>query len=435
MSEDKDRGSFWARRFAPRQIYVRAENGETQVLTLSRRAQIAAASALVVASGWGIVASASLVMDLTGLSGAVAGQHRHAMELAAHEPNADQYTRMTQQLDQAIHQLAHNERNLMQLETERAELRAALELMRRKLQDAVVAQNENGTLGADVAAQIDALKQELTAQSGRSEILEGTLGQVSAVLSETAADRDRSQTSSAALEQKIADLELEAEIAADRRERMYSQLENAVAVALDPLERMLSKSGRDVDAMVNQMRREYAGEGGPFVPAAYAQGDDDSEYERYTNLIDQLDRVHLMQLAGQHLPMAMPVTRAVRFTSSFGPRRDPINGRWRMHKGQDLAGPHGMPIVATGDGVVTYSGRMSGYGRVIKIKHRFGFVTLYAHLDKRLVKVGDQVSRNDIIGTMGNTGRSTGTHLHYEVRRDGEAVNPMPYMKAARQVY
>jgi murein DD-endopeptidase MepM/ murein hydrolase activator NlpD len=106
-----------------------------------------------------------------------------------------------------------------------------------------------------------------------------------------------------------------------------------------------------------------------------------------------------------------------------------------MHYGSDFAAPHGTPIYATADGVITKAGWATGYGRLIKIKHDFGIETRYAHLSKIRVKVGQKVSRGDRIGDMGNTGRSTGTHLHYEIRVNGNAVNPMKYLKAGKNVF
>ena len=125
----------------------------------------------------------------------------------------------------------------------------------------------------------------------------------------------------------------------------------------------------------------------------------------------------------------------MRYTSGFGYRSDPINGGRRLHKGADWAGPYGTAILATADGEVVAAGWHSGYGRLIKIRHAYGFETRYAHLARIRVSVGQKVSRGQHIGDMGSSGRSTGTHLHYEVRRNGEAVNPMTYIKAARDVF
>jgi murein DD-endopeptidase MepM/ murein hydrolase activator NlpD len=119
------------------------------------------------------------------------------------------------------------------------------------------------------------------------------------------------------------------------------------------------------------------------------------------------------------------------FTSGYGMRSDPFQGRAAMHAGIDLSGPIGTPIYATADGVVTTAGYNSGgYGNLIKIDHGKGIETRYGHLSSMSVREGARVRRGEMIGRMGSTGRSTGSHLHYEVRIDGRAVNPIPFMKS-----
>ncbi|MCL2416954.1 MAG: peptidoglycan DD-metalloendopeptidase family protein [Bacteroidales bacterium] len=130
------------------------------------------------------------------------------------------------------------------------------------------------------------------------------------------------------------------------------------------------------------------------------------------------------------MPAILPVNlRNTRLISGFGPRIDPILRVRRMHTGVDFAGPLNTPIYATGSGVVTHSGPsgvgFSGYGIMVMIDHGFGFQTLYGHLNRTNVRVGQRVNRGDVIGFMGTTGRSTGVHLHYEVFRHGERVNPV----------
>ena len=100
-----------------------------------------------------------------------------------------------------------------------------------------------------------------------------------------------------------------------------------------------------------------------------------------------------------------------------------------------MAGAYGTPIYATADGTITYAGWENGYGRLIKIQHEFGIETRFGHLSQIRVEVGQRVSRGDRIGDMGNSGRSTGTHLHYEVRIGGTAVNPVTFIKAANDVF
>lgn len=115
-------------------------------------------------------------------------------------------------------------------------------------------------------------------------------------------------------------------------------------------------------------------------------------------------------------------------TSDFGHRLDPFTGDRIMHKGLDIAAAHGAPIVAPSDGAVIFAGMESGYGKVIVLDHGYGVKTRYAHLSTIDLKVGDHVKRGAKIGTLGNTGRSTGPHLHYEVRVNGMPENPRKFI-------
>ena len=117
-------------------------------------------------------------------------------------------------------------------------------------------------------------------------------------------------------------------------------------------------------------------------------------------------------------------------SSLFGVRTDPFTGRRAHHYGMDFAGREGSEVVAVASGVVTWSGRRSGYGLLVEINHGNGYVTRYGHNKVNEVKVGDRVAKGDVIGRMGNTGRSTGPHVHFEVLRNGKVVNPARYIQA-----
>ena len=127
------------------------------------------------------------------------------------------------------------------------------------------------------------------------------------------------------------------------------------------------------------------------------------------------------------VPSRNPLDNA-RLTSGYGMRVHPVLGRRRSHKGIDLAAPTGTPVFATADGMVERSEYSRSYGNVIYLDHGSALETRYAHLSQRVVGDGERVTKGDLIGYVGSTGRSTGPHLHYEVRVDGKAVNPMPYM-------
>ncbi len=127
------------------------------------------------------------------------------------------------------------------------------------------------------------------------------------------------------------------------------------------------------------------------------------------------------------IPSVQPVER-LHFTSNFGIRSDPFAHTARMHAGVDIPGPIGTPIYATADGTIAHAERMGGYGNMVEIDHGKGIATRYGHMSKLLVEPGAHVTRGELIGLMGSTGRSTGSHLHYEVRIDGHAVNPVPFL-------
>jgi murein DD-endopeptidase MepM/ murein hydrolase activator NlpD len=135
------------------------------------------------------------------------------------------------------------------------------------------------------------------------------------------------------------------------------------------------------------------------------------------------------------VPSEKPVKSSVSFESPFGVRSDPFGRGRAMHAGIDLAGPVGTPIHATADGTVARSGWNSGgYGNLVELDHGRGITTRYGHLSKITAEPGSRVARGQVIGYMGSTGRSTGSHLHYEVRIDGRAVNPIPFMKSTDYV-
>lgn len=425
-------------------VYLKTEDNRTRYLRLSSRVQAAAGIAALAVVALLVTTSSALVLGMLSTddqeSQARVIHEAYEARIAELSDERDQRRReaaaIQERFQLAVAQLSSQQRHLLELDTERQELTTELAMMRSHL-GAAVENRDIALLTADeLSTELAAKAARFSSSIGAAEDLTGTLETISLALADTAQERDETASRISALEEEVATLEFRARVNADKQERIFSQLEEAVAVTLDPLEKLLRASGKDVEQLLQQVQAQYSGAGGPFVPADLPPGlEDDPLYQRYGRLAHDLDRVHLMQIAASSIPFAVPVKTAVRYTSGFGRRSDPINGRGRMHSGQDLAGPRGTPILATANGQVVFAGRQSGYGKVIRIRHAFGYETLYAHLHTIKVKKGDTVARGDEIGGMGNTGRSTGTHLHYEIRIGGDPTNPMPYMKAARDVF
>ncbi len=331
-----------------------------------------------------------------------------------------------ERFDQAMGTLGRMQTTLLEAQTRIAELEAAFEIAADRTRGARRALGE-------AEARLAAAESGDAAPSASDG---ATVDVLAAALGTTAAERDDLQVIADGAEAREAELLAEAEATARHHDRIFAQLEEAVNVSVAPLERMFAAAGHDPDSILRTVRRGYSGQGGPLTPIVSTMGTADMAAGRANAILRSMEEMDAYRRAAETHPFADPVpSRAYRQTSGFGHRSDPFGRGARMHNGLDFAGGHGTGIHATADGRVARAGRMSGYGKVIDIDHGNGYLTRFAHLSSFDVSVGQRVSRGDRIGGMGNTGRSTGTHLHYEVHRNGVPVNPMTYIKAARDVF
>ncbi|MEL6873890.1 MAG: M23 family metallopeptidase [Pseudomonadota bacterium] len=171
--------------------------------------------------------------------------------------------------------------------------------------------------------------------------------------------------------------------------------------------------------------------GGPFIP--FFSNDNDDLHPTLERLNIALARMEQLENTLLTIPSAMPANISM-MSSRYGYRRDPFTGAAAMHSGIDFKGPRGEPILAAAKGKVTHAGWKSGYGKTVEITHGNGLMTRYAHLSRIGVKTGETIAQGNKVGAMGSTGRSTGTHLHFEVRLNGKAINPRPFLEANTDV-
>jgi len=151
----------------------------------------------------------------------------------------------------------------------------------------------------------------------------------------------------------------------------------------------------------------------------------------YAGIGGGMGSTNIADTGSASIPMLVPVTSNRTMSSNFGMRVHPVLGGFRMHKGVDLPASTGTPIHATADGVIGKADWFGGYGLCVEIEHGANLETRYGHMSRIAVAEGQHVHKGDVIGYVGSTGRSTGPHLHYEVRIAGEAVNPVPYLQVA----
>ncbi len=197
-------------------------------------------------------------------------------------------------------------------------------------------------------------------------------------------------------------------------------------------EAALRKLNLDPRAMERAARAEpQTAMGGPLeLLATSADGSLDPRFER---LGLSLERMSALELALEGVPRVLPAA-VTRISSNFGYRRDPFNRRAAMHNGIDFKGPYGSSIYSAAKGEVTFAGWKGGYGRTVEVTHTNGIVTRYAHLASIGVNRGQEVEAGATLGGLGSSGRSTGPHLHFEVRINGRAVNPRPFLESAPDV-
>jgi len=430
--------------FSEKRVFIQSSDS-TRYLRLTPLTQIMLGSVSIAAIGWLSVATATVVLDR------VAAETDATQTTILQEAYETRLEELSEERDQraaeawsaqnrfqvAMEQISLQQSRILDFVEDTRELSTALDLMRNRLQDAIAQRDEFSEENALLLAQMNEVNRTLDAKGSTRDDLDETLQTVSNALSDAVVGRDTATAEREDLEAQLADLELKTALNTMRQEEMISNLEQAIAMSFGPLEKMFTTTSLDVDSLLATVRSTHTGQGGPEEAATMSTRSfvDDGLNTRLDRLMVDLDRMNLLRIAAGKVPYAMPVKAGYRFTSGFGVRRDPKGRGHRMHSGVDFAAPKGTPIHATADGVVVSAKRESGYGKTIRIRHAFGFETVYAHQTKLRVKAGQKVSRGEQIGDMGSTGRSTGVHLHYEVHLHGRPVNPMTYLEAAKNVF
>ncbi|WP_239986015.1 M23 family metallopeptidase [Paracoccus sp. SY] len=412
-----------------KRLFLRSDD-DSRFVRLRPLTQLAAISGITLAFGWTLVASSVLAIDAISAGSSrdsivitqSAFEERLAELSQERDARAAEALAAQNRFAAALDQVSQMQSQLLQSEEQRRELEAGLDVVQSTLRNAISERDSARAMAQATGVQPDtAHPEEVTAAL---DIMTGELRQA-------ADERATALQEAEAARQTVEELSLEREQILARNDEILTQLENAVAISVEPLDDVFRSVGMDPEDVLETIREGYSGQGGPLTPmgrstrgnAALTNGE-----SKANQIIVTLDQMNTYRIAMEKLPLAMPLKNSFRYTSGFG-------RRWgRAHEGIDMAAPTGTPVVAPGDGVVTFAGRQGAYGNLIKIEHELGVETRYGHLSRIRVRVGQRVSQGELIGDIGNTGRSTGPHLHYEVRMNGRAVDPMSFIKAASNV-
>jgi len=295
--------------------------------------------------------------------------------------------------------------------------------------------SDYGTVKAErdgLRGQVARLSQSVASLSTREKDLARVAATQDALLSE----RNRLGAQVVRLKKTVASLRASQAAVLERVTRKTT--DTVIAV-----EKLIAMTGLDVERMLAALERADRrtmpflprGRGGPFLALAAARLPANDPLVRSVTALDvKMGRWHNLQRLLRMLPLAPPLD-SYRLTSRFGRRLDPMRRRWSRHSGVDLANRMRTPVLATAPGTVVFAGWRGGFGRMVEIDHGLGLRTRYGHLKKILVRVGQRVTFRQKIALLGSSGRSTGPHVHYEVRLNGRSVDPARFMRAGKYVF
>ncbi len=434
------RGRIWSW-FPERQVHIRTD-GHIKYFRISPYFQASAVCLLFGAFLWTGFASWSYTqhaktIDLknTKISNANLAYHSLLGEVAEYQKK---FTEITEDLES-------NHSMMLGLVEKNSSLRQSLNTVSKKL---VATQTERGMVEAareKLRANLAEIETQLRDTASKNFSLKDNLSSIEHNLQSVLEERNRALFEGQRVRSELKNLENKRrqEIAAlenridqlqEDQETAVQRLTNKAVSTIESNEKIIEIAGLDVDKLLKADTSLPTAQGGPFIPATPDNKPGANLRANLDNLDNHLARVEALQSLMARLPLASPLD-SYRITSGFGKRRDPKNKKWSAHYGLDLASFKKAKIYAPAAGKVTFAGWKGNYGRLVEIDHGAGLVTRYGHLHKIMVKRGQKIKFRDKIGLLGQSGRTTGAHLHYEVVFNGKAKNPSKFLKAARYVF
>jgi murein DD-endopeptidase MepM/ murein hydrolase activator NlpD len=283
---------------------------------------------------------------------------------------------------------------------------------------------------------IAALSADLAAATGENGQLTQTIRGMQRTVALIADDRSALRAARNVLNAQVAFLEGRMSSMQATQQTIVQNLTDRARMTVVQIEKTIIMTGLDIDGLLDSAAAKVTGEGGPFVPVARTlrSTEERTMLANIEKLDGEVGRWEQLQLILRNLPLSAPLD-SYQLMSGFGERLDPFTGQHAQHEGLDLKNEIGTPVLATAPGTVIYAGWMRDYGRVVEIDHGLGIHTRYAHLKAITVKVGQKVDFRQELGKLGNSGRSTGPHLHYEVQVNGKPQDPMNFMEAGKYVF
>jgi len=429
------------RRVFPERQFLLRSGDNVHWVQFSTRRQLVAAFCVVAVAAWGLYTTEQFVSHRQIIR---AKDHYISNAYAAYDTLVGQVDQYRTNFESLATELDSNHTSILELATENEQLRkemaqgakkgptleSKLASVENELKKAERKRSElKKQLESDIARidrDVETLSARRTARPDNVDALDVEVRKVVLQRDLALSERDELNTFSNKLVNQLADMQNTQMLVFNR----FADLTNS---SIGEIENMLAVTGLDVNRLLAASNEDLA-QGGPFIPSEYADLGDYKLNARLTDLNDRIDRWDGLQQLQRTLPVGAPLVNYA-VTSFFGNRHDPFNGRMGRHEGVDLGAPMQTLVHAVAPGKVVFTGWKPRYGKTVIIDHGLGFSTLYGHLHSSLVKTGETVTTDTAIAKVGNSGRSTGPHLHYEVRVNDIPRNPLKFMKASRYVF
>ena len=427
---------FSDRMFPERQFYYRSQ-GSVRFVSLNKPAQGLLTAVLIVSFGWVVFASVYLLFK----DQIIDSKNRRIANLeSAYEQLSQELSDTQDHFVALTSDLETKHKQLLDLVHYKGSLENRLSSLTGEL-DTVVNQRDKAlTVKQALKAQVEQLENNLDSTSTHNSTLSESLQMTRQSLSKITQDRDGAKKLHHSAAKRVAELEQRLTELKSSQQDLINRIQDRTHVSVSEMESMVKLTGLDVGDLLRLTDATETGQGGPLVSLDAIQSANEftGMGNKFESSVLELE-LHLARWEGlqqimQTLPLAPPADNFYR-SSGFGKRKDPFTKRWAMHYGLDFAGPFKTIVHATAAGVITYAGRKGPYGRFVEIDHGLGVKTRYAHLHKILVKKGGKVKFRQKIGMMGSTGRSTGSHVHYEVLFNGRSQDPDKFLKAGKYVF
>ncbi len=418
------------RLFPERQLHIRTQ-GRVSYYRLSRGIQITFVVLLASIGGWGTFSSVSFILHDAVLD---AKEGQLATARVAYRSLLDEVGKYQKKFSSITRDLEENHGLMLSVVEQNAALQQSLKSVEGHLKSA---QRERARMIAtrqELIRQLAGVEDKMRGVAEHNFTLRGVLYSTEADLQTVLAERNESIFNSNRMRRQIKQLETRLSDLQVNQVESVQRLAEGTAAFIDDMEKVVSIAGLKVNRLLKADASLAKGQGGPFIEAKPDGLPGDRLRVELEYLDTRLNRWEALQTVIRRLPLTAPLDYFY-ITSAYGKRRDPLNKRWAAHYGVDLGSSFKSSVFATAPGVVTYAGWKGKYGRLIEIDHGAGIKTRYGHLNKTLVKKGQEVKFRQKIGLLGNSGRSTGRHLHYEVVFKNRPKNPMKFIKAGRYVF